>query len=35
MAATEPGQVIDQFAKFYNSGDLESLMRDLYEDDDR
>jgi len=33
MAATEPAQVIDQFAKFFNSGDLESLMRDLYEDD--
>jgi ketosteroid isomerase-like protein len=33
MAATEPGQVINQFAKFYNSGDLESLIRDLYEDD--
>jgi uncharacterized protein (TIGR02246 family) len=33
MAATEPGQVIDHFAKYFNSGDLESLLRDLYEED--
>jgi uncharacterized protein (TIGR02246 family) len=33
MAATEPGQVIDQFLKLFNSGEIESLMRELYEDD--
>lgn len=31
MAATEPGQVIEQFVKYFNSGDLEGL-RSLYED---
>ena len=31
MAATEPGQVIEQFAKQFNSGDIEGLAS-LYED---
>jgi uncharacterized protein (TIGR02246 family) len=31
MAATEPGQVIEKFAEFFNSGDLEGLAS-LYED---
>jgi ketosteroid isomerase-like protein len=31
MAATEPGQVIEQFTKCFNSGDIEGLAS-LYED---
>jgi uncharacterized protein (TIGR02246 family) len=31
MAATEPGQVIEQFTECFNSGDLEGLAS-LYED---
>jgi uncharacterized protein (TIGR02246 family) len=31
MAATEPGQVIEHFTEFFNSGDLEGLAS-LYED---
>jgi len=31
MAATEPGQVIEQFTQFFNSGDIEGLVS-LYED---
>jgi uncharacterized protein (TIGR02246 family) len=33
MSATEPAQVIEQFVKFFNSGDLDGLMDNLYEDD--
>ena len=33
MAAKEAGQVIEHFTTLFNSGDLEGLMRDLYEDD--
>lgn len=33
MAATEPEQVIDQFCKLFNSGDLDGLIENLYEDD--
>lgn len=31
MAATEPGHVIEQFTKCFNSGDIEGLAS-LYED---
>jgi ketosteroid isomerase-like protein len=31
MAATEPGQVIEQFTEYFNSGDIEGLVS-LYED---
>src|ERR1700736_937285 len=32
MGATEPAQVIEQFVKLFNSGDLDGLMEDLYEE---
>ncbi|MDQ1396055.1 MAG: hypothetical protein QOG64_1314 [Acidimicrobiaceae bacterium] len=32
MGATEPAQVIEHFVKLFNSGDLDGLMNDLYED---
>src|SRR3954468_21113702 len=33
MGASEPAQVIELFAKFFNSRDLDGLMDNLYEDD--
>jgi ketosteroid isomerase-like protein len=33
MAATQPEQVIEHFAKFFNSDDLDGLVEELYEDD--
>ena len=33
MGATEPEQVIDQFCRLFNSGDLDALVNTLYEDD--
>jgi ketosteroid isomerase-like protein len=33
MGATEPEQVIDHFCRLFNSGDLDALVNDLYEDD--
>jgi ketosteroid isomerase-like protein len=33
MAATQPEQVIEHFAKLFNSGDLDGLVEELYEDD--
>lgn len=33
MEATEPEQVIDHFCKLFNSGDLDGLINNLYEDD--
>ena len=33
MGATEPEQVIDHFCKLFNSGDLDGLINNLYEDD--
>lgn len=33
MGATEPDQVIQQFVKLFNSGDVDAIVRDLYEDD--
>jgi ketosteroid isomerase-like protein len=33
MGATEPEQVIDHFCKLFNSGDLDGLLNNLYEDD--
>jgi uncharacterized protein (TIGR02246 family) len=33
MEATEPGQVIEHFCKMFNSGDLDGLLNNLYEDD--
>jgi uncharacterized protein (TIGR02246 family) len=33
MGASEPGQVIEHFVKRYNSGDLDGILEELYEDD--
>jgi len=33
MSANEPTQVIEVFAKLFNSGDMDGLMDTLYEDD--
>ena len=33
MGVTDPEQVIDQFVKFFNSRDLESILAELYEED--
>ena len=33
MGASEPAQVIEDFIKLFNSGDLDGLVRDMYEDD--
>jgi uncharacterized protein (TIGR02246 family) len=33
MGATEPEQVIEHFCKMFNSGDLDGLLSNLYEDD--
>jgi ketosteroid isomerase-like protein len=33
MGATEPTQVIEHFVKLFNSGDLDGLLNELYEDD--
>ena len=33
MGASEPTQVIEQFMKYFNSGDLDGLMDNCYEDD--
>lgn len=33
MGATEPTQVIEHFAKRFNSGDLDGIMNELYEDE--
>ena len=33
MEATEPEQVIDHFCKLFNSGDLDGLVQNLYEED--
>jgi ketosteroid isomerase-like protein len=33
MGASEPAQVIDDFVKLFNSGDLDGLLRELYEDE--
>jgi ketosteroid isomerase-like protein len=32
MAATEPGQVIHEFAVLFNKGDLDGLVSELYEE---
>ena len=33
MGATAPEQVIQEFSKLFNSGDLDGLIENLYEDD--
>jgi len=33
MGVTDPEQVIEQFIKFFNSGDLDGILAELYEDD--
>ena len=33
MGATEPGQVIEEFCRLFNSGDLDGLVTELYEED--
>jgi len=33
MGAASPEQVIEQFCRLFNSGDLDGLVNDLYEDD--
>ena len=33
MSANEPGQVIEEFCRLFNGGDLEGLVDTLYEDD--
>lgn len=32
MSAMRPGQVIEKFIHYFNAGDLDSLVEDLYED---
>jgi ketosteroid isomerase-like protein len=32
MAATEPGQVIHEFAVLFNKGDLDTIIAEMYED---
>jgi len=32
MSATKPGQVIEKFIEYFNAGDLDGLVHDLYED---
>ena len=32
MGATEPGQVIEIWMKLFNSGDIDGLVADMYED---
>jgi uncharacterized protein (TIGR02246 family) len=33
MGVTDPEQVIDQFVKYFNSRDLEGILRELYQED--
>jgi ketosteroid isomerase-like protein len=33
MGVTDPERVIDQFVKYFNSRDLESILAELYEED--
>jgi ketosteroid isomerase-like protein len=33
MGASEPAQVIEDFIKLFNSGDLDGLLREMYEDE--
>jgi uncharacterized protein (TIGR02246 family) len=33
MGVTDPERVIDQFVKYFNSGDLEGILAELYEED--
>jgi len=33
MGASEPAQVIEDFIKLFNSGDLDALLREMYEDE--